>query len=405
VSRDVVRAVRRRWIVVLMVAVIVVVPAAIYVNRLPDEYRAVAVVGIVARGGRPFPGAEYVGIDAARYIAYATAPVTLKSIAAQTLAPSGGDATALQDAVDVTLATETSNLTISVRSGTPVHAAWMANAIANAIVAYSDSDTVLKATLVARAPTPKQPAGPSRHADLAIVGMAGLFAGVAAAVVLEVRHAKIVDWRDLAAIDDVPLLAVIPRPSDGDGDGDGDDREISPYVVLAARRVAAALLADLDTVPPVLAVTSVTASGKSILARAIASEMHAAGRRTLLLQTDTAANGNGAWWRFWRHNREGASEVPVRRDRRRHITIEADPRTPVGEHLAAVRRRGGGAVEAVVVDAPPVTRSEGLALISQSTRVAVVVPRGATVHEVQETMHLLAAIDADVVGLVGDGLD
>jgi hypothetical protein len=395
---DVVRSVRRRWRAALLVGGLIFAATAVYVARLPNEYRAVAVVGIVARSGVDFPGADYVQLDAARYIAYATAPSRLRAIASQAGLTDAAVPGGREEAVDVRLATNTSNLIVTAHASTPEYAATMANAVADAVVDYSRTDALLQATPVARAAPPMEPSGPLRRLDLVVGLAAAILAGLATAVVLESRNPKVVQWRDLAMIDDLPVLGVVPKTT-----RQSDGSSTSPALASVARTVSTTLLQEATGARPIVAVTSISPKGSGTFTRALASQIRASGRRPILIETKESSMEDGVWWR--RLMRPGHGE-DTNHDRRRPSVprIEAvDASIPVEKHINSAPR--ASTIDFVVIDSPPPSMAEGRALITQSEHVVVVVRRATPRHDIEEAAQLLTAMHANVVGFVGDGLD
>lgn len=394
------RSVRRRWRAALVVGGLIFVAAAVYIAQLPNEYHAVAVVGIVARDGVDFPGADYVRLDAARYIAYATAPPRLRAIASQAGLTDPADARAPETAVDVVLATNTSNLIVTGQASTPEDAATMANAVADALVDYSQADALLEATPVARAAPPLEPSRPLRRLDLVVGLAAAILAGIATAVVVESRNPKVVRWLDLAMIDDLPVLGVIPkttRPSDGSSE--------SPALASVARSVSKTILKEATGARPIVAVTSVSSSQGGTFTQALMSEITDSGRRPILIETKEASTEDGVWWRKLARQRDGHdTNHEGRRWSVRHIEA-ADTSIPVEKHINAALHDRSRLIDFVVIDSPPPSMVEGRALITQSEQVVVIVDRSTPRHDIEEAARLLRTMRANVVGFVGVGLD
>jgi capsular polysaccharide biosynthesis protein len=395
------RALRRRWRVAAAVAGIVFTVVGVYVASLPNEYQGVAVVAIVARSGADFPGAEYVQLDAGRYIAFATAPTRLEAIAREAGVKASADA--LEPDVSVTLATNTSNLTITATSRSPADAERLANAVGEAIIRYSGSDRLLEVTFVTRATAPAVPSGPPRLFDLAIGLLVALLAGTAAAIAMESRNPSVMEWRDLIGFDGIPFLGVVPRAALGEGESNAA-RSIS-----VARRVSDLMLQHSDGRRPVVAVASPPSGPREVLAYAIAMEIDAAGRHPLLLD----ANGSSARAGTPRRKASDTNDQQDRDEndgaassRDRILRVElGDITVPVEDYLDDAMGFVEEPIDFVVIDAPYPLTSSQRAVLTPSRQVVVVVPRGTSVRQLDDAVRAFHWMQIRLIGLVGCGFD
>lgn len=204
----------RGWVFLLAITVAVVLGTFGYVQTLPAKYTSVAVVTLIPKGSRPVNAAVVI-LTAPRYVAYATSPYVLREVAdAQDM-----ESHELSDAVVVTMAAATANISISVTLSDPERAAAVANTLGQAILRRAGADPILAAQLISSAVAPKDPSGPQRTAILAAGLIAGLVAGIAAAVAVERYHRRraAVVARGVATVDsavDVVSSVPSPRPDD-----------------------------------------------------------------------------------------------------------------------------------------------------------------------------------------------
>jgi len=140
-------AVRWRWRPTMLIALLFFLGATIYVERLPSQYDGVALLAISPRLTAPNAGADTVRVGAPKYVEYVIAAATVRRVAFRI----DEDQQTLQDAVGAHLATDTGNVTITVRLPSPTRAARAANAFADSAIAYSQTDKQLAAELVAPA--------------------------------------------------------------------------------------------------------------------------------------------------------------------------------------------------------------------------------------------------------------
>ncbi len=203
---DLLDAVRWRWKPTALIAVLFTLGATIYVESLPSEYDGEALVAISPRADVESAGADTVRIGAPKYVEYVTAPSTIQIVAPRT----GEDQDTLEGAVSSSLATDTGNVSITVRLESAESAAQAANAFALQTVAFSRRDPLLTAQIVARALPPDQPAAPPRRILEAAALFVGLLIGVVASLLLERGRPRLRNWRDLARTSGYPVLGRIP---------------------------------------------------------------------------------------------------------------------------------------------------------------------------------------------------
>jgi capsular polysaccharide biosynthesis protein/MinD-like ATPase involved in chromosome partitioning or flagellar assembly len=171
-------AVRRGWPIVLPVALSVLIGATAYVETQPQQYDASAIVAIVPKPASPDP--DLVRIAAPRYTSFITAPATIRQMAAKI----NEDPVDLRQRVTATLATDTGNITITVRQPSPDRAAMAANALAAHVRQRSLRDRLTTADIIAPAERPDAPSGPPRRLIEASALFVGLLLGVGLATVV-----------------------------------------------------------------------------------------------------------------------------------------------------------------------------------------------------------------------------
>ncbi len=174
---------RRRFIVSaavgLLLALAVGVVGQAYAAGLPDEYTAQSVVIF---GSRPTENGSIASSDsvqaaAAGYVAYLSAPSTLREVA-QGIGEESAD---LKDGLAVTQLPATGTIRIDYATTDPDRAARGANALASALAKRTVSDPVVYGQVLARAAVPLQPSGPPRTVLLAATVLIALLVGAGAA--------------------------------------------------------------------------------------------------------------------------------------------------------------------------------------------------------------------------------
>lgn len=170
-------ALRRRWLVFLLVATAIVSGVSAWAIARPSEYAATSLVAMRPHGERP-AAAPMVVLTAPRYVAYATSPFLLRQIARD----AGLNASDLEAAVVVSMEVATANLSIVVTLRDAEAAARVANAVADAVAERARTDVVLTAQVLSEAEVPTAPSGPSRAGWIVVGLLLGVVLAAAASV-------------------------------------------------------------------------------------------------------------------------------------------------------------------------------------------------------------------------------
>lgn len=407
-------AVRRRWALALLVAVPLASAAGLYAGALPAQYDASTTVAFAPRLGSQV-GADVVRVVLPRYVAYLTADSTVDTVASGLRT----DPASLAGAVQVSVATDTANLAVAVRSQDPVAAAAAANAFAQAALVESADDDLLQGQQVAPALPPRQPAAPPRGL-LQLAGLlAALLAGGGAAVLAERSRPRTRDACDVVSATGLPVLARLPtsRPLGQGGTVEVSDPQLGPAVrALVAQAERAAGPGGVT----VVGVTSPSCGdGKTTLAIAYAAAVARQGRSVVLLDADLHRAGLSESL----HLQGGAG--PDLAD----LLADGDPRgggpveaclhegpvdgvrvLPTGvrpgsvdllvRRLPALLEQLRGIAEVVVVDCPPVQEDDGQAILAGLPAVLLVVSAGTPTATVEQARSLLDGLGARVLGVV-----
>ena len=199
-------AVRWRWRPTTLIALLFFLGATLYVDRLPAQYDGTALIAITPEPWSPNSGADTVRVGAPKYVEYVTALATIRQVAGSL----GEDEQTLRNAVGAHLATDTGNITITVRLPSPIRAARAANAFADSALEFAKSDKQLDAEPIARALAPNDPAAPPRRLLEAAALLVGLMLGIVASLLLERGRPRVRTWRELARTSGYPVVGRIP---------------------------------------------------------------------------------------------------------------------------------------------------------------------------------------------------
>lgn len=401
----------RRWRVVVTVAVAILGGAALYAESLPNEYEGRAILSFAPRVGVSNVGADTVRVVLPKYVAYVTAPATIRRIAPEI----GERSSVLGPAVDASIASDSGNLTITVELTGASRAANAANALAEDTVSFADTDPLLQAIIVSPAVAPSSPSGPPRRLIEAAALALGLLVGAALAFVVERGRPRLRTWREVGVVTGYPVVGRIPPSRAFRG---------SPVEALADPAVGAAvrsLRTNLDRMSrerpvAVLVVTSsVPGEGKTTVASTLAVTLARLDAEVLLVDADLRRPGISRVFGIVPSpglasvmRDEATLDASVRRGPVAGLRIlPTEPDPDAGDLLArrfldvikAVRERH----DVVVVDAPPLLGGDDAAtLATLCDGVLLVASADTLAHSVSEAATALDALGVRVLGAVAN---
>src|SRR4051794_10734195 len=129
------RDLRRRWPIATAVAVAVVLGVGIYARSLPDEYRSEVVVSFSPKP-QSGSGADTLRVVLPKYVAFVTAPATSRRLGSTLHVPLGKVASS----VSASIGTDSGNLEVGAKTGSPSQSAALANGMASAVTSFAASD-------------------------------------------------------------------------------------------------------------------------------------------------------------------------------------------------------------------------------------------------------------------------
>lgn len=401
-------ALRRRWLLAAAVALPLFGGVVFYAQSLPSAYDGEAIVAFSPKPDQDF-GADIVRVTLPKYVAYVTARATTDRIA-----PSIGEATAdLRGSVDASVATDTANLTITVRLPTADRAARAANAMAAEVVRFSDGDALLAGQVVSPALPQGQPASPPRKLLMAAGLVVAALAGSATAFVVERGLPRVRTANDVAALTGHPVVGRIPvsralgrKPAEALAD---------PMVGAAVRTLRTHLERESRARPVhVLAVTSATAGdGKTTVAVTFAAAVARLDARVLLVDADLRRPRVAAAFEI--PSAKGFAEVlrgttrladAVQRVGIKGLSVlpsQSDP--DAGDLLARrfteVLDEARDSYDVIIVDCPPIlVGDDARTLATLADAVLLVVSAGSASGPVSEATAALDALGVRLLGVV-----
>ena len=391
--------------------------AIVYVESLPSEYEAEAVVALTPRSDSENASSDSVRIVAPSYVAYLTAPATIREVAKDL----SSDPSTVGSAVEASVAPDSGNLTISATSRAAQDAQIIANAFADAAVGLAESDELLEAKVIAPAITPGSPSGPPRKLLEAAALLVGLLLGTVVALLLERGRPRIRSWRDIYDLTGYTVVARVPRsrvvkarPKEAFAD---------PSVGAAFRtlrtNVERALEAgDGPPRPRSIGVASArSGDGKTMVAALFAESIARLGSKVLLIDGDMSRTGLSRTFGY--PAEKGTSDV-LRGDSTLAATVkpgwvdnlsvlptrnEDQAGDLIAKRFESLLSEALTKYETVVIDsAPLIGTDEGRTIATHVGAVLLVARAGEMSGPLNEAVLALEDLKAPVIGVVGNRL-
>lgn len=408
-------ALRWRWKLALVIALGISIGAVLYVEGLPSEYEA---RGVVALAPRPDAGAgaDTVRVVAPKYVAFLTAPSTVRSVALRL----GTTVGAIEQSIDATIQPDSGNLTIAATSRNPRLATQTVNALISETIRFAGTDDLISAEEVAEAVVPSEPSGPPRLLLEMAALMVGALAGITVALLIERGRPRIRGWRDIAELTGYTTLARVPRsrilrfrPREAFADPDVG----SAFRTL--RTNVERLTADSAGVPQVkvIQVTSaVQGDGKTSIAALFAESLARLGTKTLLVDADMARASVAPT--FDLEVRKGGTAKVLRKEVGLNEAVQEgwvdeldvlvtvrDPEAGdvLARNLDGMLEEMSRKYEAIILDGPPlIGTDEGRTIATRVGGVILVVSGGEMSGPVHEAVLALEDLKVPVIGTVAN---
>lgn len=429
---DYLTALRKHWIVVVLLAAIGAAAGFGYSQFLPDQYRAQAsVIVIPVRGDNTselVQGSNYVQNLVQTYTVLATSPAVLDPVIEELEIDE--TPTRLANRVDVSAPLNTVVIEIGVTDATPDGAQSTADAIAAELAVAvgefsptgSDDRPAVRIDTIAPAQLPRNPVAPNTRMNTVIGGAVGLACGVVTALLLRRFGSRLTSRTDIAEATEQPLLGEVLEAPGG--------RELASTILArpdsrvaeSLRQLAASLkFLEVDDQRRVILMTSAASSeGKSSVSLALALTLAEVGHRVLYLEADLRRPTAARYTQL--EGSVGLTTVLIGdstledavqewgHPNLRVLTSGVLPPNP-GELVAsgqlhAIIRQAREDYEYVIVDTAPVLSvSDALWLAPEVDSVLFVVRAGATKREsLQSALTALGSTHQSHLGIVLNGV-
>lgn len=292
---DHLRVLRRRWILIAVIAAFGVVCAGGASLLSKPQYTAKSVVYFSLPSGTSGldlqAGSSYAQAQVESFAELATTPAVLEPVVTEYALKTS--ATALAGALSINVVQGTSLISVVATDPSPARAALLSNAVADSlgrqVTAYSPRSTADKASVTARIVTqahkPAAPSSPKTKRNVLAGLLGGLLIGVVAAVLREMTDTRLHDADDVKELTNAP---VIGRVVSGFTANDALLRNVYSPGMEGIRRVRTNLkFLGVEQRPLAVAITSaLSGEGKSTIAVSLAHALGESGQSVLLIDAD-----------------------------------------------------------------------------------------------------------------------
>lgn len=217
--RDYLRVLSKRWLLIVLVALVGVGGGAAAALLTTPTYRASTLVFVSVQSSGTInelaQGNTFTQGQVKSYAEAVSTPRVLDPVVSEL--DLGESAEQLATAVDATAPLDTVNIQISVTRRSPVEAAAIANAVTESfrevvseITRPANGDpSPVTVSVLRSASVPTEPVSPDTALDLGFGLLAGIALGLGLAVFIEILDTRIRNERDVRALSDVPVLGGI----------------------------------------------------------------------------------------------------------------------------------------------------------------------------------------------------
>lgn len=296
--REYLDVLRRRWVSVVVVTLVMVAAASALTLATTPRYTATTRLFFAVEGGQSVTdlaqGSTFAEKQMTSYAEVATSPLVLDAVIDRLGLST--DAVRLADSVTATVPPETVIIEIAVTDPDAQQAARIANAIgakvsevaADLSPGRDGGGSAVRATTLAPALVPEAPSSPRVARNLGVAGILGLLLGLGVALLWHVLDTKVRSEADVRALTDSPVLGVI-----------GYDEKVPSHPVFlrdapmsgaaeAVRRLRTNLqFTDLGDRPRSIVISSsIPGEGKTTTALNLSVSLADAGSRVILVDAD-----------------------------------------------------------------------------------------------------------------------
>lgn len=425
---DYLRVLRSRWITVVAVALVVLAATAVATLAATPKYTSSTRLFFAVQAGESVSdlaqGSTFTEKQMASYAEVARSPIVLQPVV-ETL-NLGTDAPVLANALNVTVAPDTTILVISATDEDPVLARDIANAVADQLAstvsglspARPDGTEAVRATMLSEAQVPESPSSPNATRNLALGFVLGLMLGVGVALLRDLLDTKVRDETDLSGVTDTTPLTTVPIDESGTGHPVFMHDDSMSLRAEAIRRLRTNLqFVDFGDRPSSIVVTSsVPGEGKSTTAINLAASLADAGARVILIDADLRRPSVAKYMGY--EGRVGLTTVLIGRAALEDVVqpwqdtsldvlpsgqIPPNPSELLGSRaMSRLLDDLAETYDVIVLDTPPLLPVTDAAILSKMAGGALVVAGADRLHKQQlrSALESLEKVGAHVLGIV-----
>jgi polysaccharide biosynthesis transport protein len=288
---------RRRWMSVLIIALLTLALASVVTLVMPKKYTATTRLFFAVAGNSVSDlaqGSSFAEKQMSSYAEVATSPLVLEPVVQQLALPV--TAVELADSLEATVPPDTVIIEIAATDPDPSQAARIADAVGAELAkaagglspSQKDGSEAVRATTLAVAERPTEPSSPNILRNLGLGLVLGLLLGTGIAVLRHLLDTKVRSEQDVRALTDSPILGVVAF-----------DQKVPNHPVIlrdeplaapseAVRRLRTNLqFIDVANKPKSIVISSsIPAEGKSTIAVNLAVSVADTGARVILVDAD-----------------------------------------------------------------------------------------------------------------------
>lgn len=425
--QDYLSIVRKRWVSILLITILVVAGAVAATMAATPMYQARSQVYVSVRTSGTtsdlLQGSNFTQRQVSSYAELATTPRVLVPVIEHLDLPTTPDV--LAGSISVSSPLDSSLIDIRVTSPDPRTASDVANSTADNLASeVSDLErpeggvSPVQISTVRNASPPTSPSSPNGPRNLALGVVLGLALGFGVAVLREVLDTRVRTEDDIRNVTETSVIASIPRD---------DDAELHPLIVQvnphsqraeALRRLRTNLqFLDVSGGPQMFVVTSaLPVEGKSTTTINLAIALADAGSRVALVDADLRRPSVSKYLGI--EGKVGLTTVLIGRatlddvvqpwgNGKLHVLpsgqVPPNPSELLGSKaMAQVLTQLAAKYDVVLIDTPPLLPVTDAAILARLTSGALVVVSADKLHrnQLRESLGSLETVGARILGIV-----
>lgn len=289
--RDYLNIIKKRWIVIVAITLLVIAVILVYsfVQEPVYEAKATCMVSATLMGQSEYSAIQIIQQLLETFNKIAVSSPVLEN-ASQRL-KSTRSPSQLKQAITSKVILDTQLILVSAKDAEPVTAVLEANAAADSLIYFvnqNEGNGTYQIVKVESAAVPKSPVSPKPLRNAILGGFLGLLLGLGSAVVLESIDVSVKSKEELGKLLERPVLGEIPLSSNNSS-GAVSDNAIEDSGILEPTRTLRTNIQymDIDAKLRTILITSPSqGEGKTFISRQLAKAFAAGGKKVILVDAD-----------------------------------------------------------------------------------------------------------------------